>query len=208
VVEIRRVFTYSAGRVLALRGTPDELAAAAWMIQQLDQPSAAKHADADYKMVDPANRGETDVRILYTPYAETVQQFQEVATLVRTVAEIRRVFTYNAARGIAVRGTADQIALATWLAKELGKPADGLASALYSYPDDSREHATAVQVFYVKGAPTAAAFQQIATQIRTKTQIRRVFTYGGTNALAVRGTPDQVAAAEQMLKDRELAVAK
>ena len=60
----------------------------------------------------------------------------------------------------------------------------------------------------MKGAPTAAAFQQIATQIRTKTQIRRVFTYGGTNALAVRGTPDQVAAAEQMLKDRELAVAK
>jgi len=202
VVAIRRVFTLNRGRVLVLRGTPDEIAAAAWMIQQLDQPAAAQHTDADHTMVDPNNRGETQVRILYAPYAETVQQFQEAATAIRTVAEIRRVFTYANLRAIPVRGTAEQIALAAWLVKELGKPGD---EAAYSYPDDSRDHATAVRVFYVKNAPTQQAFQQVATQIRTQTQIRRLFTYSGTNVLAARGTPAQVAAAEQMLKDRELA---
>lgn len=209
IAEIRRVFTYNTPRALAVRGSADQIAAAAFMIHELDQPATAKRADSRvYQMIDTGNHGETAVRVFYLPYTSTVQQFQEVATLVRTIAEIRRVFTYNAPKAMIVRGTADQMALVDWMVHELAKPADPatLASQPYTMPSDPHGE-NIVRVFYVKNVPTVQAFQQVATQIRTATSIRRVFTYNATKAMAVRGTAEQLAMVDQMLQDRARQVA-
>jgi hypothetical protein len=205
IAEIRRVYTFNTPRTLAVRGTADQIAAAAFMVNELNQPASAKKADSRvYQMIDTGNHGETAVRVFYLPYTSTIQQFQEVATLTRTIAEIRRVFTYNATKAMVVRGTADQLALTDWMVHELAKPVDPstLASQPYTMDDQS-----VVRVFYVKDAPTVAAFQQVATQIRTATKIRRVFTYNATNAMAVRGTAAQLAMVDQMLQDRARQVA-
>ena len=50
------------------------------------------------------------------------QELQEIATTVRSIAEIRRAFTYNALNAIMVRGTADKVALAEKLISDLDKP--------------------------------------------------------------------------------------
>ena len=208
IAEIRRVFTFNTPRALAVRGTADQVAAAAFMIHELDQPATAKHADSSvHQMIDTGKHGETDVRVFYLPYTATVQQFQEVATLVRTIAEIRRVFTYNPPKAMIVRGTSDQMALTAWLIKELSKPAASEASSTYTYSDVYHDGENQVRVFYVKDAATVAAFQQVATQIRTATKIRRVFTYNATKAMAVRGTAAQLAMVDQMLQDRARQVA-
>ncbi|MFM9726357.1 hypothetical protein ACKI1L_38175, partial [Streptomyces scabiei] len=52
------------------------------------------------------------VKVFYVQNATSVQEFQEIATAVRSLTEIRRVFTYNAQKAILMRGTPDQIALA------------------------------------------------------------------------------------------------
>ena len=62
------------------------------------------------------------VKIFYVTNATSVQEFQEIATAVRTVAEIRRVFTYNAQRAMIVRDTVDKVALAEKLVHDLDKP--------------------------------------------------------------------------------------
>jgi len=62
------------------------------------------------------------VRVFYVTNATSVQEFQEIATAIRTVAEIRRVFTYNAQKAMIVRGTLDQVALAEKLIHDLDKP--------------------------------------------------------------------------------------
>ncbi len=62
------------------------------------------------------------VRVFYMPNAGTVQEFQEIANALRTVAEIRRVFTYNAGRAMIVRGTPDEVALVEKLVHDLDKP--------------------------------------------------------------------------------------
>lgn len=61
-------------------------------------------------------------RVFYLPNAGTVQEFQEIANALRTVAEIRRVFTYNAGRAMVVRGTPDEIAFVEKLVHDLDKP--------------------------------------------------------------------------------------
>jgi hypothetical protein len=210
IVEIRRVFTYNALRALAVRGTADQVAATAFLVGELDQPATAKRTDSrEYQMIDTRKMGFTAVRVFYLPYTSTVQQFQEVATLVRTIGDIRQVFTYNAPKAMTVRGTPDQVALADWLIHELAKPvtAETVASQTYTYPDVNHDGQNVIRVFYVKDVPTVAAFQQVATQIRTATSIRRVFTYNATMAMAVRGTAAQIATAEQMLQDRARQVA-
>lgn len=62
------------------------------------------------------------VRVFYIQNSTSVQEFQEIATAVRSLTEIRRVFTYNAQRAILMRGTPDQIALAEKLVHDLDKP--------------------------------------------------------------------------------------
>jgi general secretion pathway protein D len=62
------------------------------------------------------------VKVFYLQNITSVQELQEIATAVRSVTEIRRLFTYNAQNAILVRGTVDQVTLAEKLLQDLDKP--------------------------------------------------------------------------------------
>ncbi len=62
------------------------------------------------------------VKVFYLQNVTTVQELQEIATNVRSVTDIRRLFTYNSQNAIVVRATADQVALAEKLIQDLDKP--------------------------------------------------------------------------------------
>ncbi|HEY1756921.1 MAG TPA: cohesin domain-containing protein [Bryobacteraceae bacterium] len=61
-------------------------------------------------------------RVFYIPNVSSVQEFQEIANVIRSVVEVRRVATINAGRAMLVRGTADQVALVEKLLHDLDKP--------------------------------------------------------------------------------------
>src|SRR5258705_11752584 len=68
--------------------------------------------------------GEQSVdRVFHFTHTETGQGFQQIATVMRTVAGIRQLFVVDAPRVLTLRGTADQIALAEGIFNELDKPA-------------------------------------------------------------------------------------
>jgi hypothetical protein len=112
-----RLFTYSATRAIALRGTADQIAIAEWLFSDLDKQSgnAGPH---EFRV---PRGGDDVVRVFYLAHAGTAQRLQEIATQVRSMAEIQRLFTYNAPRAIALRGTSEQIALADRLIAERDK---------------------------------------------------------------------------------------
>src|ERR1700682_1962406 len=62
------------------------------------------------------------VNVFYLQNVTSVQEFQEIITAVRSVTDIRRMFTYNAQNIVVARGTIDQIALAEKLFHDLDKP--------------------------------------------------------------------------------------
>lgn len=62
------------------------------------------------------------VKVFYLKNVTSVQEFQEVVTAVRSVTDIRRMFTYNAQNAVMARGTVDQINLAEKLFHDLDKP--------------------------------------------------------------------------------------
>jgi general secretion pathway protein D len=75
-----------------------------------DNPT--KHRDYDDEVV----------KTFYLTNATSVQEFQEVATAIRTVADIRRVTTFNPQKAMIIRGSLDAVALAEKLVHDLDKP--------------------------------------------------------------------------------------
>ena len=61
------------------------------------------------------------VKAYYLKNLTTPQELQEVAVILRSVCDIRRVFTYNAQNIIMVRGEVDKVALADKLVADLDK---------------------------------------------------------------------------------------
>jgi hypothetical protein len=104
------------------------------------------------------------------------------------------------------RGTAEAIMLVHWLLQQLDKPAIGQPGAPSVPSSTAYEYQTTydadniVRVFYLH-SPTVRDFQGVATQVRTKANLRRVFTYNAPRAMAVRGTVDQIAMAERIVKE-------
>ena len=99
---------------MALRGTADQIAVAEWLFNDLDKQSQ-NPGTHEYRL---PGGGDDVVRVFYLMHAATAQRLQQIATEVRSMAEIRRLFIYNAPRAVAMRGTAAQIALADRLIQE------------------------------------------------------------------------------------------
>jgi hypothetical protein len=179
---------------LTLGGTADQIKAAAWLFTQLDQaPPAASMRE--YQL--PAGT-DNIVRIYYVTSAQTVQQFQEIGTAIRTIADIRRVYTYNPQKAIVARGDSDQMGFADWLLPLMDRPLDAKPqhsiSGQYTIPDPHDEGTS--RIFYVGYATSIRDFQSLATSLRTIAQLRRVYSYNAAQAIAVRGTETQVTMAE------------
>ncbi len=62
------------------------------------------------------------VQVFYLTNLTTPQELQEISTVLRTVADIKKVFTYSSMNAIIARGTPDQILLAEKLVNDLDKP--------------------------------------------------------------------------------------
>jgi len=113
VADFQDVSTDPAQKKATFRGTSEQIAATDWLFQRLDAP-AQDDALLDYRFA-----GEADdvVRFFRLTTPVSIQQFQEIATLARTMSDIRRLFTYNAPRLIVVRDSAAQVNLAGALIK-------------------------------------------------------------------------------------------
>ncbi|HXM44981.1 MAG TPA: cohesin domain-containing protein [Bryobacteraceae bacterium] len=62
------------------------------------------------------------MKVFYLTNVTTPQELQEIVTAVRSVADIQRLFVYNAQNAIIARGEADRVALAEKIIHDLDKP--------------------------------------------------------------------------------------
>ena len=101
-------------------------------------------------------------------------------------------------------GTEAQMVFAEWLVKELDQPANQPPRT--PAPHEYRPSGTVddlVRVFFLTHAEGPQRLQQIAAEVRSTTQIKRIFTYNAPRALTLRGTAAQIAMANQMIAERD-----
>jgi hypothetical protein len=136
LASIRQMFIYNDLRAVVVRGTSEQINLAEFLFAQMDKPDIpASRASAEFRM-----GSDSLARVFYLPNTKTVQDFQQLVTLVRTIAELRYAFTYNTARAVGVRGTEEQIALAKWLIEDLdGAKSPDSGVHQYQLPSSSDE---------------------------------------------------------------------
>ena len=119
-----------------------------------------------------------------------------MATLVRSLTEIRQLITSTAQAAMVVRSTPSQVTLAHWLVSQLDEPRRRENAAYPISPDDT------CGLFYLPQTTTIQQLQQAAVKVRTATGAQRLFTYNASSVLAMRGTAAQIAQARELMADR------
>lgn len=206
LVNVRQLFVYEDLRAVAVRGTEEEIRTVEFLFDEMDKPAIPpgqklqSSTSPEFRM---NQQPENFVRVFYLPNTKTIRDFQEVATLVRSIMDVRRLFTYNAARAIAARGTEDQMVVTKWLFENLDAAS---ATASHSGVNECRLSPTTddiVRVIYLTHATTAERLQETATQVRTKANIRRLFTYNTPRAIVVRDTSEKLALATRLIQEQD-----
>jgi len=190
-------------KTLTVQGTPEQIALVEWMLSELDRPAAALpspvpaiHPYRDERGVDQV------VRVFGMAYAVSPVSLQELTNMVRSITDMQRVFPYNSLKLLVMRGEAEQMAMADWLIQQLDRPPG-------SAPVDSgtREiHLTrtimqTARVLYLTHNQSPQELQVIVNRLREATKVQRAYPYNAQRAIAVRGSSDQIAAIERLVKE-------
>jgi len=207
------MFTYNALRAVTIRGTPDQAALAEFLFNEIDKPGVgldvSQRSGRSATYIYRPGGADSVLKVFYLPNTKTVQDFQELATTVRMLTNTRRMFTYNAPRAVAARGTAEQIEVADWLFNELDntpnpqeatRPAEGVGPLEYRPTGASDD---VVRVYYLRHAQTVQRLQEIATQAQTLTRRRTALPYNPAQAVIVRGTSAEIALADRLITERD-----
>ena len=174
---------------VVMRGTRAELAMAQWMFRGLiDNPGPGEFAD----------EGNEFVRLFYPKTFQTTQNLQELVTLVRSIVEARRIFTYDPSSVVMMHGGRADMNHTQWLINELDKPAP-LSSP---NPEFRSSNDDITRVFGLKHPNTIPELQKLATAVRSATGATRLFAMNSKNAMVIRGTPAQIRKAQTMLEDK------
>jgi hypothetical protein len=136
-------------------------------------------------------RRTTAVRIHYPAGAQTPQDLQEIINGIRSISEAQRVIGFTATSAIVSRSSDDQARLIDWLVTELDRGAGAAA------PRDYRWRDGAVRAAWLPRKLDAAA---AAANVRQATGMQRVVGISRSRAVLMRGTPEQLAAAEPLLR--------
>ena len=195
ITYLQRTTAYNPSSAVILRGTQAKIALAEWIVKGLDIAPGKTPAPAETPVTFVP--GEV-AQIFYLTNGQTAQQTQEIVNTIRTLGDIQRITANNQLPAIVLRATGAQAAVATWLVGELDKPAPG-TQAVDSYV--MQEAADGVlRVFYLPDIQSPDVMQQLVNQIRGAASIHRIGWYISAKAVAMRGTADQIAIAEQMIQ--------
>jgi hypothetical protein len=205
LAQISQISLQTASKSLTIQTTPSNEALANWLFQQLDAPQSAPSQDSQVDSY-PGLSGPTDqLRIFRLAHPAGAQAFQEIVNAIRVLPELTKVFPSFTKAAIAVRGTADQLALAEWLFKQLDQlpapPAQPRAeqrfhSALSELPE--------VRVLYFAHATTATEQQPVVNALRVIPELTHVFPVTAQGAIAMSGTTDRIALAEWLFGQVDL----
>jgi hypothetical protein len=162
-------------RTLQVRGAlPEEMAAAVWLFDRIDgNAGAGQLASGD---------GVFEALVLeHTGYGSGTDQ---MGATIRSVTDIRQMWVDGKRKLILFKSSPAQAM-------------DGKATPVTLDLRALDPSESTVAVLYVKG-PLAEA----ALEVRKTTRVRRITTVGVAKALILRGTPEQVAQAQQLLAGR------
>ncbi len=209
VADLQHLSLNSDNATVTVNGNTDQLAMAAWLIHELDQPAQVVPSPTDqYPVTGGAeltpNAGDDVIRVFFLQHTDTPQGMQEMMTILRTVANIQKVFSYSAPHGLVVRGRANEIAFAQYLINAIDVVPGSVTSSAEFHYDSPRLPSSVARVFYLANVSTPQQTQEILTVLRTVADIQKVFNATGVKALAICASASDLAVSEWIIKSLDI----
>jgi hypothetical protein len=136
-------------------------------------------------------------------HANSAQQYQEIATVLRGVGQLPFVQLMETAGRISFRGPREALPACEWLVRQLDKPRPAqLPAASEIFQGEPHPHGEdRFRVFHLAHAASPQQLQETATVLRDVVLLRYVITYNETRAVAIRGTEEQIKFAARLLAE-------
>jgi len=142
------------------------------------------------------------IRFFRLRQVQTSRNVAELVNVIRSVVELPRIAQLSNPKAFFVRGDAETVALADWLTNQLDSATAAPAGAAPEYPVAGRP-GEVVRLVYLSGAVDRNALAALINNVRTASPVQRIGWYTQSRALAMRGTADQLAAAERVISERD-----
>jgi len=199
VGDIQKIFNDTALSDLVVHGTANQLALTDYIIKALDvTPGTVTVAATSEFHYNDRVRPNDVVRVFYLPNTKTPVQMQEILTNLRTVADIQKVFNYMPLSAVTIRGTASDLATSEFILRSLDiADAKGLPPNQFNIPGGN-----VVGVYYPTNISGIKLLPEL-TFLYENLQISKAFMKTTPAALIYRGTADQIAKAEQLIKQKD-----
>jgi hypothetical protein len=189
--ELQRIAQMHRGMTVIVRGEAVRVAAAEWLVNELDRaPQTFPRQTVVEDPWEPAV-----ARIFPLPLVQTQQAAQDIVNLVRSISELQRVAPYGGGgmNTIVARGEPDAIALADWLIGQLQTPNGDAIRAF-------RSSGESVKLFHRPASTDAQELATLVKAIADAVPVKRLGFYTPSRAIVMRGTADQIAKAEQVIR--------
>src|ERR1017187_2937270 len=193
VGDVQKIFTFTSNQAIILRGPDWEVAFAEWIIDQINQPIAQKPdtTPREFSVGGPDYRGMGHgARVNLLAGMTSPKQMQELLTVLRTVGDIQKIFSYSNSHALVLRGGDTDLQRAEWIIQQLDQAGEQPSGArIFAAPagDD------VTRIFSLRGV-TAQWLQTAVTGIRSDLNIRKIFATPVPADIVARGTEDQIAA--------------
>jgi type II secretory pathway component GspD/PulD (secretin) len=142
--------------------------------------------------------GQNSDRVLAFSQTNTPQGYQEIANLIAGVAEVR-VSPNAVQKTLAISGAPDYIAAAAWLFNQFDAPAAPGQSAPPQQYTMTGVNDNNLRVYRLVNIKTPTGLQELVNATRSVLEINRMFPLASQNAIALRATQSQVAAADFLI---------
>lgn len=200
-IDVKSV-TWNEAPTITVTGTPDEIALATWLIQQLDTTN--RPTGIPSYTVANGNPADT-VHIYFVTNFPLQAELNEFVTTLRTVADLRRIYTYTASHAIVVRAALGNVQAGDWLVQKMDvAPNSHPTNAQYKWTLNACSGGT-VEVAFMPREISQMNLNAIVTTVRAIADVQPIFTHSGApQAIAFRGCQDQVQLADWIIQRVEV----
>jgi hypothetical protein len=198
VASITQVSVDESGATLGFSGSAEATDFAAWILPRIDKTAIDANIVQEFRMAKDVGRLNF-LRNLSKP-----QEVQELLTVLRTVADVQRIYSFTPNHAIAMRGDDWTVSFAEWIIEQIDQPLQEKPEAStreYTVGGpDFRGMGHGARINFLSSLTSPQRTQELLTVLRTVGDVQKVFSFSSRHTLILRAGDTDLNRAEWIIQ--------
>jgi hypothetical protein len=183
---------------LTFSGPLEAVNFAEWILPQIDK-SAGDAAVHEYR--SPSG----DIgRVNFISNVRKPQELQELLTVLRTVADVQKIFTFSSNHAIVLVGPDWQVAFAEWIIDQIQQKPDSAPHEFTVGGPDYRGLGHGARLNFLANVTGQRQSMELLTVLRTVGDIMKIFSYSTSHAFVFRAGDSDLERAEWLIRQLDV----